>query len=64
MRLPAHFTIDTNSLSHINVFKVAWISANNLKMNNPTYPITESLQMGIKWILIFAFREKTGTNLS
>lgn len=41
MRLPLHFTLARNSLSHVNDFEVGWISANDLKMNNPTYPITE-----------------------
>lgn len=60
VRLPAHFTLARNGLSHINDFEVGWISSNNLKMKNPTYPVTESLQMDTNWILIFIFREKKG----
>lgn len=51
IRLPAHFTLAKNGLSHGNDFEVGWISTNNLKMNRPMYPVTESLQMYTNRIL-------------
>lgn len=62
IRLPAHFTLARNSLSHGNDFEVGWISTNNLKMNRPMYPVTESLQMNTNSILVFVFREEKEKN--